>query len=130
MAEAFEVRAVARHIQISTQKVRLVVDMVRGKGADEAMNALRFLPNKAAEPVYKLIQSAIANAEQNYGLEIDELFVSRIFADEGPRRKLSPYGGRFGGVQSESHCGASSGKYYPCAESGRQVFYKGTFRTG
>ena len=96
MAEAFEVRAVARHIQISTQKVRLVVDMVRGRGADEAMDALRFLPNKAAEPVYKLIQSAVANAEQNYGLEIDELFVSRIFADEGPRHKLSPYGGRFG----------------------------------
>jgi large subunit ribosomal protein L22 len=96
MAEAFEVRAVARHIQISPQKVRLVVDMVRGKGADEALNSLRFLPNKAAEPVYKLIQSAVANAEQNYGLEIDELFIRRIFADDGPRRKLSPYGGRFG----------------------------------
>lgn len=96
MAEAFEVKAVARHIQISPQKARLVVDAVRGKNVQEALDILRFMPNKAAEPVYKLIQSAIANAEQNYGLEIDELFVSRIFADDGPRRRLAPHGGRFG----------------------------------
>lgn len=96
MAEAFEVTAVAKHIPISAQKVRLVVDVVRGKNADEALNILRFMPQKAAEPVYKLILSAVANAEQNFGLEIDELYVSRIFADEGPRRRLSPYGGRFG----------------------------------
>jgi large subunit ribosomal protein L22 len=96
MAEAFEVRAVARHIQISPQKVRLVVDVVRGKNAGEALDILRFMPQKAAEPVYKLIQSAVANAEQNFGLEMDELYVSRIFADDGPRRRLSPYGGRFG----------------------------------
>ncbi len=96
MAEAFEVKAVARHLQISPQKVRLVVNVVRGKDAEKALEMLRFMPQKAAEPVYKLIQSAIANAEQNYGLEIDELFVSRIYADDGPRRRLSPYGGRFG----------------------------------
>lgn len=96
MAEAFEVKAVARHIPISPQKVRLVMDLVRNKDAEEALNILRFMPQKAAEPVYKLIQSAVANAEQNYGLEIDELFVSRIYADDGPRRRLSPYGGRFG----------------------------------
>lgn len=96
MAEAFEVKAVSKHVPISAQKVRLVVNTVRGKTADEALDTLRFLPNKAAEPVYKLIQSAVANAEQNYGLEIDELFVSQIYADEGPRRKLAPYGGRFG----------------------------------
>jgi len=96
MAEAFEVRAVSRHLQISPQKVRLVLNVVRGKNADKALEMLRFMPQKAAEPVYKLIQSAVANAEQNYGLEIDELFVSRIYADDGPRRRLSPYGGRFG----------------------------------
>jgi large subunit ribosomal protein L22 len=96
MAEACEVKAVARFIQISPQKVRLVVDLVRGKDADQALDILRFMPQKAAEPVFKLIQSAVANAEQNFGLEIDELYVSRIFADEGPRRRLSPYGGRFG----------------------------------
>ena len=96
MAEAFEVKAVARHIQISPQKVRLVLDVVRNKNAEEALDILRFMPQKAAEPVYKLVQSAVANAEQNYGLEIDELFISRIYADDGPRRRLSPYGGRFG----------------------------------
>jgi ribosomal protein L22 len=83
MAEAFEVTALARHIPISAQKVRKVIDVVRGKDADQAMDILRFMPQKAAEPVYKLIESAVANAEQNYGLESDELFVSRIFADEG-----------------------------------------------
>ena len=96
MAEAFEVKAVARHIPISAQKVRLVLDTIRGKDASEAMDLLRFMPNKAAETVYKLLQSAAANAEQNYGLEVDELFVSRTFADKGPQRRLSPYGGRFG----------------------------------
>ena len=96
MAEAFEVKAVARHIPISAQKVRLVLDAIRGKDAAEAMDVLRFMPNQAAEPVFKLVQSAVANAEQNYGLEVDELFVSRTFADEGPRRRLAPYGGRFG----------------------------------
>ncbi len=96
MAEVFEVKAVARHIPISAQKVRLVVDLVRGKGAEEALDILRFMPQKSAEPVFKVVQSAVANAEQNYGLEIDELFISRIFSDEGPRRRLAPYGGRFG----------------------------------
>jgi len=96
MAEAFEVKALAKHIQISPQKVRLVVDVVRGKKAEEALDILRFMPNKAAEPVYKLLQSAVANAEQNFGLEVDELFVSKIYADDGPRHRLAPYGGRFG----------------------------------
>jgi large subunit ribosomal protein L22 len=97
MDERFEVKAVARHIQITPQKARLVVDAVRGKGAREALDTLRLMPHRAAEPVYKLIMSAVANAEENYGLEIDELFVSHIFADEGPRHRLAPYGGRFAG---------------------------------
>ena len=96
MAEAFEVKAVARHIAISPQKVRLVVDVIRGKDAGEALDILRFMPHKSAEPVFKLVQSAVANAEQNFGLEMDELYISRIYADEGPRHRLSPYGGRFG----------------------------------
>jgi large subunit ribosomal protein L22 len=96
MVDAFEVRAVARHIGISPQKVRLVVDVVRGKGAEEALDLLRFMPNKAAEPVFKLVQSAIANAEENFGLDAEDLYISRIYADEGPRNRLRPYGGRFG----------------------------------
>ncbi|MDX1414616.1 MAG: 50S ribosomal protein L22 [Candidatus Promineifilaceae bacterium] len=97
MAEAFEVRAVAKHIGIGTHKVRLVVDSVRGLNAREALDVLRFMPNRAAEPVYKLIQSAVANAEENYGLEMEDLQISRIYADEGPRHRKAPYGGRFAG---------------------------------
>lgn len=97
MAERFEVQAKARHIQMTPRKVRLVVDAVRGKSAREALDILRFMPNRASEPVYKVIRSAVANAEENYGLEIDELYISRIQADEGPRHRLAPYGGRFAG---------------------------------
>lgn len=97
MAERFEVKAIAKHIPMGTRKVRLVVDAVRGKDAREALDILRFMPNRASEPVYKVIRSAVANAEENYGLDIDELFVSRIFADEGPQHRLAPYGGRFAG---------------------------------
>lgn len=97
MAEAFEVTAKARYIPMTPRKVRLVVNAVRGKGAKEALDMLRFMPQRAAEPVYKLIESAVANAEQNFGLEADELIVSQIFADEGPRHRKAPYGGRFAG---------------------------------
>ncbi|HRN68004.1 MAG TPA: 50S ribosomal protein L22 [Promineifilum sp.] len=97
MADTFEVKAIARHIPISTQKVRLVVDAVRGKAAGEALDALRFMPQRSAEPIFKLIASAVANAEENYGLEMDELVVSRIWADEGPRHRKAPHGGRFAG---------------------------------
>ncbi|MCP5101527.1 MAG: 50S ribosomal protein L22, partial [Chloroflexi bacterium] len=87
MAEAFEVKAKVRYVQISPRKVRLVIDAVRGKGAQEALDTLRFMPQRAAESVYKLVQSAIANAEQNFGLEADELFISSIYADGGPRHR-------------------------------------------
>jgi large subunit ribosomal protein L22 len=97
MAEAFEIKAKLRHLQITPQKVRLVVDAVRGKNAQDALDTLRFMPQNAAEPVYKLIASAVANAEQNFGLEVDELFIRNIFADDGPRHRKAPYGGRFAG---------------------------------
>lgn len=97
MAEVVEVRAVAKYIPISPRKVRLVVDAVRGMDAQKALDTLRFMPQKAADPVYKVIQSAVANAEENFGLEIEELLVWRIYADEGPRRRKAPYGGRFAG---------------------------------
>jgi large subunit ribosomal protein L22 len=97
MAEAFEIKAKLRHLQMTPQKVRLVVDVVRGKGAQDALETLRFMPQFAAEPIYKLIASAVANAEQNFGLEADELYISSIFADDGPRHRKAPYGGRFAG---------------------------------
>ncbi len=97
MAESFEIKAKLRYLQMSPRKVRLVVDAIRGKDVQEALNTLKFMPQKASDPVYKLVASAVANAEENYGLEIDELYISRIFADGGPRHRKAPYGGRFAG---------------------------------
>ncbi len=96
MIDTFEVKATLRHLRISPQKVRLVIDVVRGQNVIDAMNSLRYMPQKAAEPVFKLIQSAVANAEENFGLDAEDLYVSKIFADDGPRNRLRPYGGRFG----------------------------------
>ncbi len=92
MAE--DIRAHARHVPISPQKVRLVVDMVRGKDVLEAMSLLKFETSKAALPVSKLIASAIANAEENFGVSRDDLFIHRIFADTGPTRRWRRFGAR------------------------------------
>ena len=79
-----EVLARARHVPMSARKVRRVIDQVRGMDAGEALEVLRFLPHAAAQPVGKLIRSAIANAEHNFEIPRDELYVARIVADEGP----------------------------------------------
>lgn len=97
MAEAFEVKASTQHVPVSPQKIRLVCNVVRGKNAEDALDTLRFMPQKSADIVYDLIASAVANAEQNFGLEVDELYVRRIYADDGPRHRKAPYGGRFAG---------------------------------
>ena len=89
-----EVRAVARGLPISAQKVRLVCDEVRGKDADQALAILRFMPKKGARFLAKLIESAVANAENNYELNRNDLFVSRIFAGEGPQMKRMKAGSR------------------------------------
>lgn len=91
---ATDVRAKMRFADISAQKARLVVDLVRGKPAIEALNTLKFLPNKAARQVSKLLASAVANAEENFGLSRDDLFVYQIMADEGPTRKWRRFGAR------------------------------------
>jgi len=91
---ANSVRAVTRFVPMSPRKVRLVIDTVRGLGADEALNLLKFMPKAAAEPVSKAIRSAIANAEENLGWSRDDLVVSEIKADEGPRRQWRRFGAR------------------------------------
>ncbi len=91
---SFSIRAHARNVPMSAQKVRLVMDLVRGKPVEEALAILRFTPNAAAKPTRKMIQSAAANAEENYGLVVDELFVAEIMAGEGPRRKKGRFGAR------------------------------------
>lgn len=73
--------------QISAQKVRLVVDLIRGKAVGEALEILRFSNKKAAELVKKILDSAIANAEHNEGADIDDLKVSTIFVDEATTMK-------------------------------------------
>ena len=89
-----DIHAHLRFLSISAQKVRLVVDLVRGKSATEALELLRFVPNRAAEPVRKLLTSAVANAEENFGVSRDDLVVSTIFADEAPTRKWRRFGAR------------------------------------
>jgi large subunit ribosomal protein L22 len=84
-----EVRAVARHIRISPQKVRLVLETIKGKPVPEALAMLRFMPHKATGPVAKALKSASANAENNFSLDPDELVVVRVSADEG--RTLKRY---------------------------------------
>ncbi len=79
-----EVRAIARHIPMSARKVRRVVDRVRGMDVERALELLRLLPHAAARPVEKVIRSAIANAEENFGLSRDNLYIAHIVADEGP----------------------------------------------
>ena len=80
-------KAVARYVRISPRKVRLIMDQVRGKRVEEAFNLLNFANQRGALPVKKLIDSAVANAEQNADVDIDNLYVKRIFADEGPTLK-------------------------------------------
>lgn len=89
-----DIRAKARHIPVSAQKTRLVVDLIRGKDVVDALEVLSFTPNKAALPVSKLIRSAIANAENNFGLNRYDLFIHQIVADEGPTRKWRRFGAR------------------------------------
>jgi large subunit ribosomal protein L22 len=82
-----EVRAVAKNIHRSPQKVRLVADVVRGRSVNEALALLQFMPQGAARDVYKVIKSAAANAENNYDLDINDLYVHRLFVDEGQTLK-------------------------------------------
>lgn len=89
-----QVRAVAKYIRMSPQKVRLVVDQVRGMRALEALERLEFVPKAAAKPVAKVIRSAIANAEENFGMAGEDLYIARIYADEGPTRRWRRFGAR------------------------------------
>ena len=80
-------RAVARHVRIAPMKARRVVNLVRGLPAKEALTVLQFAPQGASEQVYKVLASAIANAENNERLDPDALLVSEAFVDEGPTLK-------------------------------------------
>lgn len=82
-----EAKAVARHIRISPQRVRLIMDEIRGKEVGDALSMLSFSPKKGARILKKLIDSAVANAQQNNKADVDDLYIARITADEGPSWK-------------------------------------------
>jgi large subunit ribosomal protein L22 len=82
-----EVKAVGKYIRISPQKARLVADVVRGMGVDEAITTLRFMPKKGAGIIQKVLESAVANATQDDNADVDSLYVKSIFIDGGPSLK-------------------------------------------
>src|SRR5437879_6486502 len=83
-----EARATAKFIRVSPQKARLVIDLIRGKNAGEAINILRFTKKRVSGQVEKVLRSAIANAEQkSETVDVDRLVVARAYVDEGPRLK-------------------------------------------
>lgn len=83
-----EARAEARFVRVSPQKARLVVDLIRGKRAEEALNILQFARKRIAGDVLKILRSAIANAtEQDERVDVDQLYVVQAFVNEGPRMK-------------------------------------------
>jgi large subunit ribosomal protein L22 len=82
-----EVPATLKYARISPQKVRLVCDQIRGMTIDRALNLLKFSNKRAADLIRKVLNSAIANAEHNHGVDIDGLKISKVFADQGPTYK-------------------------------------------
>ena len=82
-----EAKAIARHIRIAPRKIRIVVDLIRGKNVGEAFAILKYTPKVGAEVVEKVLKSAIANAEHNCDLNADALYVAEVFVDQGPTLK-------------------------------------------
>jgi len=106
-----EASALARHVRISPQKARLVIDLIRGQRAEDARQTLRFTKKRAARMVEKVLMSAVHNAERkaedaNESLDTDQLYVSKAFVNEGPRWKRlrpAPMGRAFRYQKRTSH---------------------------
>jgi large subunit ribosomal protein L22 len=82
-----EAKATAKYVRISPRKARLVAEIIKGKPVEDALNILKFTPKKAARIINKVLNSALANAEQNYSLDIDNLYVKQVRVDGGPSWK-------------------------------------------
>ncbi len=82
-----EAKAVGKSIRISPQKARLVADVIRGMNVDKAITALRYMPKKGAGIIQKVVESAVANATQDDQMDVDSLYVKKIFIDGGPSLK-------------------------------------------
>jgi large subunit ribosomal protein L22 len=102
-----EARATQKHIRVSPQKARLVVDLIRGKNAGEALSILTYTKKRVTQAVEKVLRSAIANAEQKAEhLDVDKLVVSKAYVNEGPRSKRirpAPMGRAFRFQRRMSH---------------------------
>ncbi len=99
-----EIKAVAKYIRLSPQKARLVADVVRGMGVEDALTTLRFMPKKGAGIIRKVLASAIANADQVDTVDVDTLYVKQILIDGGPMlKRFSPRAqGRANRIQKRS----------------------------
>ena len=82
-----ETKAVAKYIRITPRKVRIVLDLIRGRNVAEAFAILKFTPKAGADVVEKVLRSAVANAENNFDMDADKLIVKTAFADQGPTLK-------------------------------------------
>lgn len=82
-----EARAIARHIRIAPRKIRVVIDLIRGKNVGEAFAILKHTPKVGSEVVEKVLKSAAANAEHNYDMNADNLYVAAAYVDQGPTLK-------------------------------------------
>lgn len=82
-----EAKAIAKYVRISPRKVRIVLDLIRGKNVGEALAILKYTPKAASEVVAKVIKSAAANAENNHEMNADNLYIAETYADQGPTLK-------------------------------------------
>ncbi|MCY6354716.1 50S ribosomal protein L22 [Clostridium sp. ZS2-4] len=82
-----EARAIAKYVRMSSRKVGVVLDLVRGKNVNEAFAILKYTPKEAATIINKVLKSAVANAENNYNLDVNKLYVAEAYANQGPTLK-------------------------------------------
>ena len=87
MAEVKEAKAIAKYVRIAPRKVRIVMNLIRGKDIADAFAILKFTPKRGATLIQKVLKSAVANAENNFDMDTDKLFVSTCFVDQGPTIK-------------------------------------------
>lgn len=82
-----EVRAIAKYMRISPRKVRVLIDAIKGKTAEKGLEYIKFMPQKAARILEKVIKSAVANADQNPNIDVDSLIIRNVIVDQGPTLK-------------------------------------------
>ena len=103
---AQEVKAVAKYVRIAPRKVRIVMDLIRGKKIDDAFAILKFTPKRGSKFIEKVLKSAVANAENNFDMDTDKLYVSTCFVNQGPTlKRIHPRsrGQAFGILKHTSH---------------------------